>query len=162
MNEHDEDYECKRCHISMFLADPTYDRVDYCSSCAQEVINEQNARIRELEIERYIYLKKGDIVQEGDEAEVSNGWNAEAKWQTVTSGGRVAPDPQYPAHTIYRRTKGAEIARLEARVKELEDWQARAVEKLHELQSTRTEGFVPSLAWKDTQELIKEAEGSEG
>jgi len=56
----------------------------------------------------------------------------------------------------------AEIARLEARVKELEDWQARAVEKLHELQSTRTEGFVPSLAWKDTQELIKEAEGSEG
>lgn len=40
-----EDYECKRCHISMALPDITYDRVDYCSNCAQEVIEEQRSEI---------------------------------------------------------------------------------------------------------------------
>ena len=53
----------------------------------------------------YYYLKEGEIVQEGDEAEVSAKWNDPAKWVPVNehSIGRAAPDPAYMSHTKYRR-----------------------------------------------------------
>lgn len=50
-HEDPDDYLCKRCHISMCLEDMTYERVDYCSSCAQEVIEEQKTEIQRLQKE---------------------------------------------------------------------------------------------------------------
>lgn len=52
----------------------------------------------------YYYLKKGEIIQEGDECEMSAKYNDPAKW--VPAGhtvGQPAPDPKYMAHRIYRR-----------------------------------------------------------
>lgn len=80
----------------------------------QAVENGYDIRMEEHEIfewmERYrkakfyYQLKKGEIIQEGDECEASNGWNDPAKW--VPAGitiGQPAPDPIYPAHRVYRR-----------------------------------------------------------
>jgi hypothetical protein len=52
---------------------------------------------------KYYYLKKGEIIQEGDEVEVSNSIKDEPKWQKTNCVGGLAPDQQYPAHRIYRR-----------------------------------------------------------
>lgn len=56
----------------------------------------------------YRMLEEGEIIQEGDEVEASAGWNSkEAKW--VPAGitvGKPAPNPNYPAHRIYRRRVG--------------------------------------------------------
>lgn len=64
-----------------------------------------NAKWRKGEIKmKYYYLKKDEIIKEGDECEVSAKWNDEPKW--VDAGhtvGRKAPDPQYIAHRKYRR-----------------------------------------------------------
>lgn len=52
----------------------------------------------------YYYLKEGEIVQDGDECEVSANWNDPPKW--VPAGrtvGTPAPDPAYIAHRKYRR-----------------------------------------------------------
>jgi len=52
----------------------------------------------------YYYLKEGEIVQEGDECEVSANWNDPPKW--VPAGrtvGTPAPDPSYISHRKYRR-----------------------------------------------------------
>lgn len=57
-----------------------------------------------LENPKYYYLKEGDIIQEGDECEVSNNWNDPEKW--VDAGptvGQRAPNPNYIAHRKYRR-----------------------------------------------------------
>jgi hypothetical protein len=51
----------------------------------------------------YYYLKKGELIQEGDEVDVSNGWNDPAEWRLALSVGDTAPDPAYPAHRQYRR-----------------------------------------------------------
>ena len=51
----------------------------------------------------YRELKKGEIIQKGDEVEISNSWNDDAKWVQATCVGEKAPDPQYPAHRLYRR-----------------------------------------------------------
>jgi hypothetical protein len=53
----------------------------------------------------YLYLEKGDIIQAGDEVEMSNGWHDEPRWQTTTLGnvGAEAPDPSYVSHRKYRR-----------------------------------------------------------
>jgi len=53
----------------------------------------------------YLYLEKGDIIQEGDEVEMSNGWNDEPRWQitTLDNVGDQAPDPYYISHRKYRR-----------------------------------------------------------
>jgi len=53
---------------------------------------------------KYYYLKHGEIVQEGDEVEMSCGWNDPVKWlKAVASVGQPAPDPQFPAHRKFRR-----------------------------------------------------------
>lgn len=52
-------------------------------------------------MEKYYYLKKGDIIKEGDEVDIGN-WPDE-KWQKANQIGSEAPDPQYPAHRTYRR-----------------------------------------------------------
>ncbi len=53
---------------------------------------------------KYYYLKKGEIIQEGDEVEMSNKYNDPAKWVKAENCiGEPAPDPQYMAHRIYRR-----------------------------------------------------------
>jgi len=54
----------------------------------------------------YYYLKEGEIIQEGDEVEVSAKWNDPPKW--VPAGitvGQKAPDPAYISHRKYRRLK---------------------------------------------------------
>jgi len=60
----------------------------------------------------YRYLKIGEIIQEGDEVDVSANYNDRAKWEKAAPHtiGIPAPDPQYPAHRVYRRLlKGAKI-----------------------------------------------------
>ena len=52
----------------------------------------------------YYYLKHNEIIKEGDEVEVSNGWNADPRWVKETRCvGKRAPDPRFPAHRTYRR-----------------------------------------------------------
>lgn len=51
-------------------------------------------------------LEAGEIIQEGDERDACvNPMKDAAVWERVPSHviGKPAPDPQYPAHTIYRR-----------------------------------------------------------
>ena len=56
--------------------------------------------------DKYRPLKEGEIIQEGDEVDCSNGWKADsAKWVKTTCAGQAAPSPLYPAHRIYRRLK---------------------------------------------------------
>lgn len=54
---------------------------------------------------KYYYLKKGEIVQEGDEVEMSANYNDQAKWvkASVHSIGTPAPDPLFMAHRVFRR-----------------------------------------------------------
>lgn len=53
---------------------------------------------------KYYYLKKGEIVQPGDEVEMSAKYNDDTKWvSAVNSIGTPAPDPQYMAHRVFRR-----------------------------------------------------------
>ena len=53
----------------------------------------------------YYYLKKGEIVQQGDEVEMSAKWNDPPKWVKASENsiGTPAPDPQFMAHRVYRR-----------------------------------------------------------
>lgn len=54
----------------------------------------------------YYYLKKGDIIQEGDEFDACNNpWHDDAVWVKVSkdSIGKPASDPQYVSHCQYRR-----------------------------------------------------------
>lgn len=53
----------------------------------------------------YYYLKKGEIVHDGDEVEMSAKYNDPAKWVKASehSIGTPAPDPQFMAHRVYRR-----------------------------------------------------------
>ena len=56
----------------------------------------------------YRRLKAGEIIQLGDEYDgCSDPWKDEAKWLPVTKDfprlGEPAPDPKYPAHTLFRR-----------------------------------------------------------
>jgi hypothetical protein len=51
-------------------------------------------------------LEAGEIIQEGDETDACvNPWKDMPVWRPVSekSVGDAAPDPQYPAHRIYRR-----------------------------------------------------------
>ena len=55
---------------------------------------------------KYRRLKKGEIVKEGDEVDACvDGWRDDPIWEPVKrhSIGRLAPDPQYPSHSQYRR-----------------------------------------------------------
>ena len=51
----------------------------------------------------FYYLKEGEVVQEGDEVEVSNNYNDPPKWVKATCIGTKAPNPHFIAHRIYRR-----------------------------------------------------------
>lgn len=56
--------------------------------------------------ENYRILKHGEIVQEGDEYDFcANPWKDMPKWRKVLPSeiGLSVPDPQYPAHRIFRR-----------------------------------------------------------
>jgi hypothetical protein len=58
------------------------------------------------QIVKYRHLKKGEIIQAGDETDSSpDGWKGPAQWVTVQPSeiGQEAPDPQYPSHRLYRR-----------------------------------------------------------
>lgn len=52
---------------------------------------------------QYYYLKKGDIIQEGDEVDMSMKYNENPKWVTTKAIGKAAPDPSYISHRRYRR-----------------------------------------------------------
>lgn len=54
---------------------------------------------------KYRILRAGEIIQDGDECDASNDpWHGVPAWQTVENTiGQPAPDPAYPAHTLYRR-----------------------------------------------------------
>jgi hypothetical protein len=54
--------------------------------------------------ERYRMLKKGEIIQEGDEVDAcSDGWKDDPVWKPARCIGEPAPDSQYPSHRVYRR-----------------------------------------------------------
>jgi len=53
---------------------------------------------------KYYYLQEGEIVQEGDEVEMSNTIHDPALWVPADNTvGQAAPDPAYPSHRKYRR-----------------------------------------------------------
>jgi len=55
---------------------------------------------------KYRTLQKGEIIQAGDETDrCVNPWKDNAVWEPVHAGnyGEPAPDPQFPAHRIFRR-----------------------------------------------------------
>ncbi len=52
---------------------------------------------------QYTYLKKGEIIREGDEAETGNGWDEPIHWVRAKCVGQPAPDPKFIAHRTYRR-----------------------------------------------------------
>ena len=54
---------------------------------------------------KYYHLKEGEIIQDGDEVEMSNTIHDPAKWVPAAGStiGTPAPDPSYPAHRKYRR-----------------------------------------------------------
>ena len=52
----------------------------------------------------YRRLEKGEIIQEGDEADgCVDPWRDDPVWEPAGNIGEPAPDPQYPAHRQYRR-----------------------------------------------------------
>jgi hypothetical protein len=61
--------------------------------------------MKKLAMEReYRRLKKGEIIQEGDEVDSCvDAWRDEAVWKLAGNVGEPAPDPQYPSHRQYRR-----------------------------------------------------------
>ena len=53
---------------------------------------------------KYRKLKKGEIIQAGDEVDMCRDpWRDDPKWVPTTCVGELAPDPKMPAHRQYRR-----------------------------------------------------------
>jgi hypothetical protein len=53
---------------------------------------------------KYRTLEKGEIIQEGDKCDACRDpWRDDPVWVSAKNIGEAAPDPAYPAHTIYRR-----------------------------------------------------------
>lgn len=71
---------------------------------------------------KYYRLKKGEIIQEGDEVEVSAKWNDPPKWVPANPGhyGSPAPDPNYMAHRQYRGLISVEKARIRKKFEQME------------------------------------------
>jgi hypothetical protein len=58
--------------------------------------------------ERYRMLKKGEIIQAGDEVDAcADGWRDDPVWKPARCIGEPAPDPSYPSHRVYRRPNAA-------------------------------------------------------
>jgi len=57
------------------------------------------------EIDLYYYLKKDEVIKDGDEVEVSNDMHTPEKWIKTACIGEKAPDPKFEAHRKYRRFK---------------------------------------------------------
>ncbi len=52
----------------------------------------------------YRILKRGEIIQEGDETDrCTDPWRDDPVWEPARNIGQPAPDPQYPSHRVYRR-----------------------------------------------------------
>lgn len=52
----------------------------------------------------YRILKKGEIIQEGDETDrCADPWRDDPVWELAGNIGQRAPDPQYASHRVYRR-----------------------------------------------------------
>ncbi len=49
------------------------------------------------------FLSAGEIIQEGDEVDASNGWEDPPWWIKSVNVGKAVPDPRYISHAIYRR-----------------------------------------------------------
>ena len=56
---------------------------------------------------KYRRLRKGEIIQEGDEVDACrNAYHDNPEWIPVRNSiGQPAPDPQFIAHSQYRRLK---------------------------------------------------------
>jgi len=53
---------------------------------------------------KHHYLTAGEIVQEGDEVDACyNPMTDDPVWKRALCIGQPAPDPQFPAHRVYRR-----------------------------------------------------------
>lgn len=72
---------------------------------AKERIDTETARQYALKEKEYYYLKEGDVIQEGDEVEVSSNFNDLPRWEKAKFAGQKAPDPAYISHRKYRRLK---------------------------------------------------------
>jgi hypothetical protein len=52
----------------------------------------------------YRYLRKGEIIEEGDEVDVcGDPWRDDPVWVPAKAIGKTAPDPRYVSHRVYRR-----------------------------------------------------------
>ena len=48
-------------------------------------------------------MQEGEVIQEGDEVDISQHLNEGPVWVKTTCAGQKAPNPLYPAHRVYRR-----------------------------------------------------------
>lgn len=73
--------------------------------CPERYVYRVPFSIVESSEKKYYHLKSGEIVQEGDEVEMSDKMNDPAKWvkASTNSIGKPAPDPAFPAHRKFRR-----------------------------------------------------------
>lgn len=64
--------------------------------------------MRYLWDDRYRRLEEGEVVKAGDEVDACrDGWRDPPKWEPVKEHmiGRVASNPNYPSHSVFRRLK---------------------------------------------------------
>lgn len=75
-------------------------------TCSDLIYTVRNQVLTIEKIERkYYHLKEGEIIQEGDEVEISSKWNDPPKWVKASERtiGTPAPDPRFISHRKYRR-----------------------------------------------------------
>jgi len=92
-----------------------FTKADYDNRCnelspdaAREIAGYINTFLDKIKLNsgvtEYRCLRKGEIIEEGDEVDVStDGWRDEPVWKPIICVGQEVPDPQYPAHRQYRR-----------------------------------------------------------
>lgn len=114
----------------------------------------------------YRVLFKGEIIQEGDEVDsCRDPWRDEPDWKPATAVGQPAPDPQYPAHQIYRRAiwrQEAIAAMLQFReLLEVCNEAATLLNELYYYHGKRPPGFTEKYGdWLTRKAAIAKAEGT--
>lgn len=86
-------------HVSPDVAPETLAALDEAMQLAVEHFSQPHPNPQT----KYRALKKGEIIQEGDEVDASIGWNEMPRWVPANNIGQPAPDPLYLAHRQYRR-----------------------------------------------------------
>jgi hypothetical protein len=59
----------------------------------------RNMKVKKTDWSSYRPLRKGELIDANDEVYDDD----EKSWKKTMCAGSLAPDPQFPAHRIYRR-----------------------------------------------------------